>query len=283
MGWLSDGLGAVADTGAGLLNSTVGSNIPRQRNPWEQVGNDFKSPFRSPVSDVQSWYDKKINGGHDESGNFGPFGQLNDIVHPPKPVKSPLDIMREQLQSQADKFQQNSGLLKRNMFENFAQQERRGLANRLTTADEGANRRGVLYSGINEGNKSALQGESSKAMAEQQIGINKGVDDASRQLQANAAKADLQSVDMSQNLEDAVYSNALQNMQLRNQGIQSFLGGIGMLGGAYLGGGFRSGPGAASTAPQVGGGGYLGNGNYSFAGQQPIYNQNAPWAFNGGY
>lgn len=147
-----------------------------------------------------------------------------------------LTKLRKAMGQQDDQFSKNSGLLKQQMFTGFADQERRRLADQMTKINEGASRRGLLYSGIRQGAQAGAQGESAQTLAKTRYGINRGVDETARLLKANAAKAELQSVDQTQNLEDAIYGNALQNMAMKNRAIGDIFSGVGYLGGAYIGG-----------------------------------------------
>lgn len=217
-------------------------------NPWDNV-----------VGAVTSGSPGRIAGQFIAPGtNFDPISSISDAGNsvnqgiadlqngvrdifkkdpaPTPPGEDPrLTKIREAQQKQADQFSANANQTKNTLYNNLAQGERAQLTNNLSAVNQNNSARGLLNSGINEGQQAGVRAESSQAMAGARAGINSGVDNAASQLQYQAANANAQQQHTAQSLQDSVYSQALQSMANRNNALGGLMQAGGYAAGSYFG------------------------------------------------
>lgn len=258
MGFFDD----VVNTGRRAVSNVTNA----VQNPGKALQDIAKNPFDSPlVAPTLQLHDPKgwmRDLGELSRRNLGSLGYMNPFTAVPqiaadyfnqedkkKAAEAEADAARERLNqstSLADQVRKRQGLfasqLKENAFKNYgllsnqaASNEKRALAESLREAKEAAGSRGLVGSGFQKmaQAKAKAGAAANTASKQKQIGdlLQQQIMDA-EDLQAQIG---LEMGGISQNMADQYYQMAVQNMQNRNNSINSLLGAGARAGGAYLG------------------------------------------------
>jgi hypothetical protein len=132
-------------------------------------------------------------------------------------------------------FEGRAPEMQRQAIEGVAGQERRRLAGELTGIKSGASSRGLLYSGMRQGAEAKARAGSDVNMAEQRQGINQAFNQQRQALKEAPIKSGLNMAQMQSGVADQVMSQALSNMQQRQQSMSGLGSALGAIGGAYFG------------------------------------------------
>lgn len=167
----------------------------------------------------------------------GPAGALigNELLRPGDAPEAPgIDpSLSEQQKKQleyAKQFRGNLGAMKAEMGDRY-----RGQVNRQTEAgvrgqEKMANKRGLLYSGINEGNKAAERSSGAAKTASGIAGINQSLEGAANTLDQQAIQTGLGIQQAQQDIQNSIYSQAMAQLASQNQMTGAALGmGAGLL------------------------------------------------------
>lgn len=145
-----------------------------------------------------------------------------------------LKQIRADQQKQADEFATNAPSLKNQIYSDVQHKARQNLAGDLASSRQNYNNRGLLFSGIRQGTDMGLQSQESQGLAKAKTGISTNIDAQARQMQYNAIDSGLQAQKSQQAIQDEIYGNAMNQMQMRNQGIAGIASGAAQIGGAYF-------------------------------------------------
>lgn len=132
-------------------------------------------------------------------------------------------------------FERRAPEMQRQAIEGVAGQERRRLAGELTGIKQGASSRGLLYSGMRQGAEAKARAGSDVNLAEQRQGINQAFNQQRQALKEAPIKSGLNMAQMQSGVADQVMSQALSNMQQRQQSMAGLGSALGAIGGAYFG------------------------------------------------
>lgn len=94
--------------------------------------------------------------------------------------------------------------------------------------------RGLLYGGINAGQEGAVNASGAASMASGRSAINQGVENEANTLANQAIQTGTQIQQTQQQMQDAVYSQAMTQMNASNAAFGGLLGAGGMIAGGYL-------------------------------------------------
>jgi hypothetical protein len=126
--------------------------------------------------------------------------------------------------------------------------ERRRLAEEMTGINRSMNRRGLLYSGMNEGAQRKAQSQSAGMLGQARQDINKSFQDQAEQMRDNAIGTGMGIQQNLQAASDMAYRQAVASMMQRRGAIGAIGGAVGTGVGMYLGG-----PMGAAAGGQLGG------------------------------
>jgi DNA repair exonuclease SbcCD ATPase subunit len=119
-------------------------------------------------------------------------------------------------------------------FSSAALGERRKLAEEMSGIKRGAQRRGLLYSGMKQGAEAGAQAGSAARLAQARVDINRNVGSMVQDAKNKVIQGGLDLQAGQQAMEDAIYSQALANYQSKVGAGSAIGGGLGMVAGALL-------------------------------------------------
>lgn len=134
----------------------------------------------------------------------------------------------------ADEFRQNSGQLGDSVYSDLAQKERKRFAEEMGTIKSQANSRGLLHSGIREGQEASARVASAGQIGKLRQGVNEQISDQQRSYDEAAVTGQMASAMTEGQMNDLVYNQALNSMLSNRQAMGSILGAGGLLAGNYL-------------------------------------------------
>lgn len=138
-------------------------------------------------------------------------------------------------EQQAKDFEAAAPGLKENAFQGVAGQERRRLAGEMSGIRSGANSRGLLFSGMRQGQEAGAQGTSEVNLAGARQGINNTVNDQIQKYKEAPINTGLHQADVQNNISNQAMSMAISNMQANNSAMSGLGSAIGQGVGTYLG------------------------------------------------
>lgn len=112
--------------------------------------------------------------------------------------------------------------------------ERRKLAEEMSGIKRGAQRRGLLYSGMRQGAEAGAQAGSASRLAQARVDINRNVGNMVQDAKNKVIQGGLDLQAGQQAMEDAIYSQALSNYQSKVGAGSAIGGGLGMAAGALF-------------------------------------------------
>lgn len=154
---------------------------------------------------------------------------LNRVDHP---KQNAVDAAPKTL---ADEFRDNQQGISDQVFENTAGLERRRLADEMTGVKRDYSRRGLLQSGLRQGEQGKAEARSGTALAQNRQDINRQISDQQRVLDEQAARKELGALQTQAAISDQIQGQAISNMMNRNSALSGLGGAIGQGVGAYFG------------------------------------------------
>lgn len=162
-----------------------------------------------------------------EAGGGGPT--------PTQEVDPALRAQRDNQLRTAQNYRSGASNLKQEQGVQSEENTRQDLAQKLADVRSGANRRGLLYSGLRQGAERGAGSDAASTMASSRMNINNAVDDQANALDSQALNSAFQVQQMQQDLNDTAYQDALTRRK-QSMGIMSMLGaGLGGIAGAQAG------------------------------------------------
>lgn len=143
--------------------------------------------------------------------------------------------LRNQQINQANDFNYNLSNYKEAQGTQAADNARRTLASDLSGVKSNANRRGLLYSGLNQSAQAGTRAKSAAALGQKQADINTSADQQNAALQNRAIQSGLAIQNLEQRRQDTIAARMAKDQQLRSQNQKDLLGGVGGLIGLFSG------------------------------------------------
>jgi len=147
----------------------------------------------------------------------------------PPGVDPNLTQAQQAMAKQANDFTTNMGGYEKQLGGEAEGQSRRKLAERMGGIEQGASRRGMLYSGIKQAQLGQAQGEEAGNLAEKQRGIRVALGEEQESMQDRAIKAGVNVQQLQQQQADFAYSQAMDRVKGRIGAIGSMAKGVGAL------------------------------------------------------
>lgn len=151
-----------------------------------------------------------------------------DLPQPPGVNPDLAELKRRQAE-QARDFRTNIEGYKSNAFNQVAKLEKEALGKRMHDVRLDAKRRGLMFSGIRQGNEAKAQSDSSAQLAQSRFDINDLAEQEAQGLEADAIDSGVQQQKMVSQINDSIYNQAIKNMLNRRAGLSSLAGAGGTL------------------------------------------------------
>lgn len=207
-------------------NGGIGGNGGTTNGPNSVINRPFGGPnsvFNNPFG---------ITAGG--AGTGGPNSFVNNpngsgLDAPPDapPPDPTLESVKAGQVADAKSYRANLPQTQQNMYEQAYKGERNNLAQNIQATRQNANSRGLLYSGLEQGNEQGQRANSNANLAQTRSEINNSTESQARQLEANAVQTGIQQQQSVASIQDQTMSQALANMAARRQGLSGVGQGIG--------------------------------------------------------
>lgn len=173
-------------------------------------------------------------------GTGGLFGQItgDNVQGPPGmgQIDPNIEKLRKAQADNAERFRGNLAGYRNDQIGQAQDQSRKELAAQLAGVTSGMNRRGILYSGLNQGAQAGARAQAASQLAGNITDINRNAEDTAFGLEQGAVAAGLQGQKMQQERENQLYQQALAYKQSKNAGLNGLMGGAGSAIGMIAGG-----------------------------------------------
>jgi hypothetical protein len=163
------------------------------------------------------------------------FGNKPEVQGPPG-VDPNVGNVKDSMFNLYNELKQNKPKLEGQAITGAQDQAKQDLAQRLYDTKALANKNGMLYSGIREKEELGQKAEASKKLGSDVAGIQKAFADQEKELQQQAFSAGVDSAQLEQDRFNSLYNAQMQQKQMNQSGLFSFLGGAGSMAGGLLGG-----------------------------------------------
>lgn len=164
------------------------------------------------------------------------------LPEPDKPTNPGMDpkykALVDKQQQQAQSFRNDAPEMQAQQTRAAQDQARRGIAESMSGVNKGMNKRGLLYSGVNEGQKLQMQAEKTNELAGNVANIQKNIESQAQGLEEKALGSMQQYTSQEQNLQNQELMRKIAEQQSRNTAVQSAAGGAGGVLGSIFGGVF---------------------------------------------
>lgn len=210
------------------------------------------------IQDRAAQADRGLQANLGNTGKYlaNPYGSIGADIgkglrpdDPPAPPGVDPEIYKQQLeqQRQAKEFEANAPKMGEDIYNRVAGNERKNLAKQMSGVRNNYSSRGLLYSGLRQGDELATQEQSGSRLASARAGINKDLNDQVQNMNDMAIKSGLDIQQQSQGIQDQVFNQALMNMQNSMSSNAALGGAVGQAAGSYLGS--KSGQGLLRSTP----------------------------------
>ncbi len=163
------------------------------------------------------------------------FDKKQEQAPPPPGMDPATAALRDQRIKEASDFRSNLPGYEKDASTNLANQSRRQLAGDIATNNMSANRRGLLGSGINQGQNAMASGRAATGYASANQGMVNQLQDQADQMEQSAINNGYQYWQSSKAIQDSAYNAALSNMMASRSGTTALIGAGAKVGGAALG------------------------------------------------
>lgn len=136
------------------------------------------------------------------------------------------DLQAQQVQ-QAQDFQNNLGGYQGSLNDQAENTTRNSMAQKMADVRSASNSRGLLYSGLRQGQEAGVGAESASKLANQRAAINERTQNVSNQMNQNAIQSGLQMQQAQQAMADQNYEMANKQAEQKQKAAQGLIGGIG--------------------------------------------------------
>lgn len=123
----------------------------------------------------------------------------------------------DQQQGEANDFRSKKDSLENQLDTNLTNTSRYGLASDLNSSQVNASRRGILNSRLNDANQGQLRAQAATNLAGAKSDVSSRLNAQANNMDAMAAQGTLNDFNQRQQIEDDIYSRAMQRVQQRGQ------------------------------------------------------------------
>lgn len=192
----------------------------------QQIGNAIDTTIKNPVAAIRGTLATGNPLGGVADANMSAPGEA-----PAAPAMNPeLQRLHDQQQSQAKEFRSNLPSMKNQMSEDLKVQNNQAV-NQANKQTQGANSaRGLLYSGINQGQKLANRSQGQSRLAAATSEANTSLDNAANNMDSQAIQTGVGIQQNAQAIQNQIYSQAQARLAGQNAITGSAIG-FGMLAG----------------------------------------------------
>lgn len=176
-----------------------------------------------------------LGGGAAAAGGLLAYSLANNQNYDQLSVDPNLAASRDQLNQQAQSFQSNLPGYQAQLYTQQENNARNQMAQKLNDVKTSANQRGLLYSGLKQGQEAQVGGQTATGLANTRANINTGTQNMSNQMNQNATQFGLGVQQQQQQMNDYNYQQQLGQQQQKQAAAQGFLGGVGKMVGAAAG------------------------------------------------
>ena len=143
----------------------------------------------------------------------------------------------QQQQFQAMDFRANAPQMQNTLYNQLSADVNQAAGQGIRAVKQKNSSRGLLYGGINAGNEQGVRATASGQLAKGRSAINQGVMETADQIEQGAINTGLQIQNQQQQMQNAIYANAIARMNADNSQTAGLLSAGGMVLGGYLAGG----------------------------------------------
>jgi len=209
------------------VNQNVGPN-GQQNAPWVQLSyqgasNKFINGGQAPA-----------NGTYDNNGNF----YLTNGQQGAGWYRGPTDeqYMRDAQQYYTKQFRDNIPQTESTLYNQMASGVNQSMNQGIKNVQQNNSRRGLLFGGINAGQEGAVRASAASQLAEGRSAINSSVESAANSMDQMSIDTGVAIQQQQQQMQNAIYSNAMAQMNAQNGLLGGALGAAGMAAGMAFGG-----------------------------------------------
>ncbi len=172
-------------------------------------------------SEIGGWANRQINGG-------GPD-------RPTPPAQDPaIAQLTQQKQQQAQEFRAGIPQMEKGLTRRYAVDSHNQLAQSLAQIRRDAARRGIMNSGVRLGNEANAEAESAGSLASMKTQLHSGALSQADQLDQEAINSGIMQQQISANIQDTIYNQALKNVLANNSAMSSVGQAAGTVAGSAL-------------------------------------------------
>lgn len=166
----------------------------------------------------------------------GLLGDDNKPASPP-PIDRHLSRIRSQQVKDLRQFENDLPRIGQDLYRGVETAENNRLAEQERDIHKDANRRGLLYSNIRQGNEAKARSQSAQSLVGARTDINTQLQDQARQMREDAIGSGLDIQTARQSIQDQIYNQALANMASRRGLLGGLFGTAGTVAGSAAGSG----------------------------------------------
>jgi hypothetical protein len=137
----------------------------------------------------------------------------------------------------ATQFRNNIPQTENTLYNQFSSGQNQQMNQGIKNVQQHNSSRGLLYGGVNAGQEGAVRAQTSGALAQGRSAINQSVEGAANSMDQSAIDTGIAIQQQQQQMQNAIYSNAMAQMNAQNGVFGGLLSAGGMALGAYLGAG----------------------------------------------
>lgn len=212
--------------------------IPTGQQPWNSMVFD-------PVATAQRTSGiNAISGNTPTAGQQGEGGTWYDNGSGGAGVYRQQDATSQAHNAQtyyANQFRQNIPQTENTLYNQVGSTVNRNMNQGIKNTQQSNSNRGLLYGGINAGGEAGVRANASSNLASARSSINSGVENAANQMDQGAIDTGIAIQQQQQQMQNAIYSDAMAKMNNSNAGVGGLLGAVGMGVGMYMGAGTKTG------------------------------------------
>jgi hypothetical protein len=141
----------------------------------------------------------------------------------------------------AQQFRQNIPQTENTLFNQMSSGVNQSMNQGIKNVQQHNSNRGMLYGGVNAGQEGAVRAGAAGSLAQGRSGINSGVENAANSMDQSAIDTGVAIQQQQQQMQNAIYADAMAKMNNQNGAIGGLLGAAGTGVGMYLGAGTQAG------------------------------------------
>ena len=208
------------------------ADVVQDPDDINKLMSDYEKQVRSYVKGQKNKYDAEGNVIGQENEGLNEQEVAEKLAGRKTQIES--DPLRAQRMLLKD-FESKAPQMQSQAIEGAASGERRRLAGELSGIKSGASSRGLLYSGMRQGQEAKSRAMSDVNQAESRANINNAFNQQRQQLKADPIKTGLNVAQMQSGIADQAMTQAINNMQCRQQALGGLGSAIGQGVGTYFG------------------------------------------------